>query len=82
MKYSALRAELARYGIKRKDAAAALDVSLSTLQNKLSGYRCFYLDEGFKLLDLVNSRGGDLRIEELFQDAAEEAKREKQRAAV
>ena len=68
MKNSNLRAELARYGIKNKEIAKALDISESGLAGKLSGRRSFYLDEAFTIVDMINNRGGNLDVTDLFRE--------------
>ncbi len=73
MKNANLRAELARYGIKNKEVARALGISESGLAGKLSGQRSFYLYEAFTILEMVNDRGGNIDIKELFQDALKAA---------
>jgi len=46
-----LRAEMARYEIKTKDVAEALNVSHKTINNKLSGKTPFMLQEALRIRD-------------------------------
>ena len=72
MKNATLRAELARFGIRRKDLAQLLRLSESALQGKLQGRRSFYLTEAYAIQQAIKSRGGDIALNELFKESIEE----------
>ena len=66
LKYSNIRAELARNGLTIEQVAKEMGISTASLSYRLNDHKRFWLDEAKHLVDIFNSRGGNYTIEELF----------------
>jgi len=67
-----VRAEMARYNIKMADLAQVLNISAVSVSNKLTGKTSWSLAEAKKIVDLINSMGGNYTVESLFFAGASE----------
>lgn len=69
--YNNLNAEIGRKGLLKKEIAAKLNISPSALRMKLSGEKRFFIDEAFKLSELL----GGHSVEYLFSKEVSKWKR-------
>ena len=63
-----LMAEMKRHDIKDRDLAGALDVTVKTIHNKLTGVRDFSYPEAEAIRDSFFS---DMRLEYLFKNTGD-----------
>ena len=49
-----LRAEMVKCGVTQKDLARLIGMSENSMTNKLSGKRCFTLDEATKIINVLH----------------------------
>lgn len=61
-----VRAEMARYGLTGGDVAKALNLTRNTVSRKLQGKREWTVLEGLNLVDLFNSMGANITLDDLF----------------
>jgi transcriptional regulator with XRE-family HTH domain len=61
-----VRAEMARYGLTGGDVAKALNLTPTTVSRKLQGKREWTVLEALSLVELFNSMGADVTLDDLF----------------
>lgn len=57
---------MARYGLTGNAVAEALNLTPTTISRKLQGKRDWTVIEGLKLVDLFNSMGASITLDDLF----------------
>ncbi len=61
--YKNLRAEMVRHSVSVGDVARELGVTTRTVYSKLNGHQDWTLGEAFKVVTLLNSKGGNYTID-------------------
>lgn len=66
MEYRNIRAYMAWHRLTVKETALRLNMSTTSLNNKLKGEVPWWLHEALDLKNLLNERGSNVTVEELF----------------
>jgi transcriptional regulator with XRE-family HTH domain len=62
-----IRAEMARYGLTGNDVAKALRLNRGSVSMRLTGKRAWTILEGHALVELFNSLGANITLDDLFR---------------
>jgi DNA-binding XRE family transcriptional regulator len=64
--YRNVRAMMAKYDINMNELAKMLNISTTSMSNKMNGHNDFLLKEAKSIINYFNDKGENLTTEELF----------------